>query len=721
MNLGFRRRITIAVTSLAFVVATAAAGVGLYLRNTLSRQVEALDRSELERMQSEVTEAIRDIEALALSVSVQPEVLLFYDFVRSTPAGEVQVRLMQLRDTLQVLQLSSERVGLLEVYLPSIERIVGVPGTTSRNVYLERYDLQTHRALNIAMENRGIAGSTWLRGRYRNNPNPIILHVQPTTSGVVLVTVEERTLVDRLSGLRRDEATAIYVFHDRRLYAFLPGSSARTVADSDVVLSLRSGDRVQIAGRDYVAGRLPTAGSSTCLVVLRDVQHILQPSIQLLGFSLAAFAFGTVLVIAAYRYLRHGFLEPLTRISRSALLSGRRPADEVAAFRAFLRAALSNSERQAARRSRESEPNQGGTILSGLRFPKVWHHNSSRRYCAVSCVVETESGEVDEDGQTRLVQLLGEALELRPASRFGRVSTLDGALRSVIEVKRGVASVASAGAGFCHFFAIGLAYGDVELFSRDDIFHASRRCMSDAPDGWSIVDISDMAPRPKPEVLSQSTVHRLAMDVTGADPTRAARLVESIIETDKRKPPSVRLETATQLADLTSVLCRAFVEPGEAQPARVEDKLRVARSSFNPDLAAKSLIDAVLALRAPKFDGDRLKTIDLYINAVYADSQITLARAAEELGFSYAHLSHYIRENFGVGFTELIRRKRIAAAIRLLESTGDTIATVGEQVGYDSTQTFIRAFRAETGGTPGAYRKEARFSEISTSIANSDN
>jgi len=44
-------------------------------------------------------------------------------------------------------------------------------------------------------------------------------------------------------------------------------------------------------------------------------------------------------------------------------------------------------------------------------------------------------------------------------------------------------------------------------------------------------------------------------------------------------------------------------------------------------------------------------------------------------------------------------------AAHLLRETDDSLATIGERVGYRSEFAFSRAFHRELGAPPGAYRK----------------
>lgn len=62
----------------------------------------------------------------------------------------------------------------------------------------------------------------------------------------------------------------------------------------------------------------------------------------------------------------------------------------------------------------------------------------------------------------------------------------------------------------------------------------------------------------------------------------------------------------------------------------------------------------------------------------------------------------------------LLRRLRMRHAMEVLTGSDAAIATVAQRVGYGSAEAFVRAFRAETGVTPGRWRQSARGTSRST-------
>lgn len=83
---------------------------------------------------------------------------------------------------------------------------------------------------------------------------------------------------------------------------------------------------------------------------------------------------------------------------------------------------------------------------------------------------------------------------------------------------------------------------------------------------------------------------------------------------------------------------------------------------------------------------------------------LTPERVAEKLGVSVRQL-HLIFEPTGRSVFQTLTAIRIAEACRRLSTVpGEAIVTVAFACGFDSLATFYRAFRRETGGTPGDFR-----------------
>lgn len=86
---------------------------------------------------------------------------------------------------------------------------------------------------------------------------------------------------------------------------------------------------------------------------------------------------------------------------------------------------------------------------------------------------------------------------------------------------------------------------------------------------------------------------------------------------------------------------------------------------------------------------------------------IRLSDLAAQFFLTSQYLSILIKKETGGTFSELVIRKRITLAKKLLVETDKPIQTIMEEVGYRDYSCFIRLFKKHVGCTPYAYRKEA--------------
>ncbi|WJH36705.1 helix-turn-helix domain-containing protein [Paenibacillus sp. CC-CFT747] len=84
---------------------------------------------------------------------------------------------------------------------------------------------------------------------------------------------------------------------------------------------------------------------------------------------------------------------------------------------------------------------------------------------------------------------------------------------------------------------------------------------------------------------------------------------------------------------------------------------------------------------------------------------VTLAAVAERLKLNPSYLSRIFKEQKGESFSDFVTRIRMDKGKQLLLETDLKIKEIGEQVGYQKTDYFIRLFKEFTGMTPGEYRQ----------------
>jgi len=88
-------------------------------------------------------------------------------------------------------------------------------------------------------------------------------------------------------------------------------------------------------------------------------------------------------------------------------------------------------------------------------------------------------------------------------------------------------------------------------------------------------------------------------------------------------------------------------------------------------------------------------------------TDIRLEQLAAEAGLSAFHFARLFRDSTGVTPHQYVLEQRIARAKFLLRLGKQTIAEIALDTGFSSATNFVRAFRARTGTTPGAWQKQS--------------
>jgi two-component system response regulator YesN len=94
-----------------------------------------------------------------------------------------------------------------------------------------------------------------------------------------------------------------------------------------------------------------------------------------------------------------------------------------------------------------------------------------------------------------------------------------------------------------------------------------------------------------------------------------------------------------------------------------------------------------------------------YIDAHYADPDLSLEEVAAEAEISPGYLSRLLKQETGFSFVDYLTRVRITQALQILNNPSMKIYEVAEAVGYQSQHYFSRAFKRVFGRSPVEYRK----------------
>ena len=97
--------------------------------------------------------------------------------------------------------------------------------------------------------------------------------------------------------------------------------------------------------------------------------------------------------------------------------------------------------------------------------------------------------------------------------------------------------------------------------------------------------------------------------------------------------------------------------------------------------------------------------IRLYI-ATHLTENLSVDTICSKYNISPSGLYQLFQKVFGCGVVKIIREERIKRAKELLLDSNFSISDIASQVGILDANYFIRVFKAETGMTPGEYRKQ---------------
>ncbi len=92
-----------------------------------------------------------------------------------------------------------------------------------------------------------------------------------------------------------------------------------------------------------------------------------------------------------------------------------------------------------------------------------------------------------------------------------------------------------------------------------------------------------------------------------------------------------------------------------------------------------------------------------YIQDNFTD--ITLEDIAERFHYTPEYTSKLIKTITGRTFTQLLQQIRIEKAQVLLQDTNLSVANIANQIGYETTEHFIRTFKKILEMTPTEYRR----------------
>lgn len=113
-------------------------------------------------------------------------------------------------------------------------------------------------------------------------------------------------------------------------------------------------------------------------------------------------------------------------------------------------------------------------------------------------------------------------------------------------------------------------------------------------------------------------------------------------------------------------------------------------------------------MRKKSRNEDRKKRVLQYIQENYSDSSLYAPAIAEEVGISEKYLYNFVKEQTGFSLGEYLMHLRMSKAAEILAQQDMPIKEICYAVGFNSENSFYKAFKRSFGVTPTQYRTTHR-------------
>ncbi|MGF7145647.1 AraC-like DNA-binding protein [Anaerotaenia torta] len=109
--------------------------------------------------------------------------------------------------------------------------------------------------------------------------------------------------------------------------------------------------------------------------------------------------------------------------------------------------------------------------------------------------------------------------------------------------------------------------------------------------------------------------------------------------------------------------------------------------------------------------GNELITnIKAYINKNYMDPSLGLTKISDEFSISESYFSYLFKEETGENFSSYLERIRMEHSLHLLKETDINVSLLYQEVGYNNSNSFRRAFKKIYGMSPKDFRNSVNES-----------
>mgnify|MGYP001207974109 CR=1 FL=1 len=149
----------------------------------------------------------------------------------------------------------------------------------------------------------------------------------------------------------------------------------------------------------------------------------------------------------------------------------------------------------------------------------------------------------------------------------------------------------------------------------------------------------------------------------------------------------------------------AWINPYDGETARYAPSYEVLAKNYQFIVSRYREVCKYVNEHKKSQNVELLEKVTALLHASYAQSHVSLDFVAEQLGISKGYLSQFFKEQTGVNFSDYLEDLRMTRAKELLAETDMPIHEIAERVGYNSSNTFCRAFKRINGVSASAFRQ----------------
>lgn len=162
------------------------------------------------------------------------------------------------------------------------------------------------------------------------------------------------------------------------------------------------------------------------------------------------------------------------------------------------------------------------------------------------------------------------------------------------------------------------------------------------------------------------------------------------------------------LSDLRNSLLKARFQVARDLPPEQQAQLATLDQRLHEQPSFQSLEQCALDLCAffsPSAEpSDPIPEIKRFIQENFTDPTICLSMLSERFNISESYLSHLFKQKTGENFSVFLESLRLSEAARRLSDPACNLSTLYQELGYNNSASFRRAFKKRYGMTPSEMR-----------------